>query len=69
MMSSIYMRAINVLAVVVVIVWLIPVVWVAITSIKPTNVINAEVPTFYSFEPTGSTTSRSLTASAWTAPS
>ena len=53
MMSSIYMRAINVLAVVVVIVWLIPVVWVAITSIKPTNVINAEVPTFYSFEPTG----------------
>ena len=53
MMSSIYMRAINVLAVVVVIVWLIPVVWVAITSIKPTNVINSEVPTFYSFEPTG----------------
>ena len=32
--------------------WLVPVVWVAMTSIKPTKVINAEVPTFYSFEPT-----------------
>ena len=27
--------------------------WVALTSVKPTNVINAETPTFYSFEPTG----------------
>ncbi len=53
MMSSIYTRAINVLAVVVVVVWLIPVLWVALTSVKPTNVINAETPTFYSFEPTG----------------
>ena len=53
MMSSVYMRAINVLAVIVVIVWLIPVAWVALTSVKPTKVINAETPTFYSFEPTG----------------
>ncbi|CAI8047341.1 hypothetical protein GBAR_LOCUS26161 [Geodia barretti] len=47
------MRAINALAVIVVIVWLIPVAWVALTSVKPTKVINAETPTFYSFEPTG----------------
>ena len=53
MMSSIYMRAINLLAVVVVILWLVPVAWVALTAVKPTNVINAETPTFYSFEPTG----------------
>jgi ABC-type glycerol-3-phosphate transport system permease component len=52
-MSTVYSRALNVLAIVVVIVWLIPVVWVALTSVKPTNVINAAVPTFYSFEPTG----------------
>ena len=53
MMPSVYMRAINVLAVVVVVLWLIPVAWVALNSVKPTNVINAETPTFYSFEPTG----------------
>ena len=69
MMSSVYMRGINVLAVVVVILWLIPVAWVALNSVKPTNVINAETPTFYSFEPTASTMSRSSTASASTAPS
>ena len=33
-------QAINLLAVVVVILWLIPVIWVAINSIKPTNAIN-----------------------------
>ncbi|HIM47116.1 MAG TPA: carbohydrate ABC transporter permease [Alphaproteobacteria bacterium] len=47
-----YKKAINVLAVVVVILWLIPVIWVAINSIKPTNIINARIPTFYSFAPT-----------------
>ena len=52
-MTSVYTRAINILAVLVVVVWLIPVLWVALTSVKPTNVINAPEPTFYSFEPTG----------------
>ena len=52
MRSMNYKQAINVLAVVVVILWLIPVIWVAINSIKPTNVINARIPTFYSFTPT-----------------
>ena len=52
-MTSVYTRAINVLAVLVVVVWLIPVLWVALTSVKPTNVINAPEPTFYSFAPTG----------------
>jgi multiple sugar transport system permease protein len=51
--SSLYSRALNVLAVVVVVVWLIPVLWVGLTSVKPTAAINAPEPTFYSFEPTG----------------
>jgi ABC-type glycerol-3-phosphate transport system permease component len=50
--TPIYTRALNVLAVVVVVVWLIPVLWVGLTSIKPTAVINAPEPTF-AFEPTG----------------
>ena len=45
--------AINALAVFVVVVWLIPVLWVGLTSIKPTNVINSPEPTFVAFEPTG----------------
>ncbi len=53
MRSSVYSQAINVLAVVVVAVWLIPVMWVALTSIKPTVAINAPEPTFVSFRPTG----------------
>ena len=48
-----YSRALNLLAVAVVILWLIPVLWVALTSIKPTNVINSPEPTFIAFEPTG----------------
>lgn len=52
-MPTVYSRALNLLAVAVVVLWLIPVAWVALTSVKPTNVINAETPTFYSFEPTG----------------
>lgn len=51
--SSVYTRAINLLAVIVVIVWLIPVMWVALTSVKPSNVINSPEPTFIAFEPTG----------------
>ena len=47
-----YKYAINLLAIVTVILWLIPVIWVAINSIKPTKVINAPIPTFYSFTPT-----------------
>lgn len=48
-----YTRALNVLAVLVVLIWLVPVMWVALTSIKPTAVINAAEPTFVAFEPTG----------------
>ena len=48
-----YSLAINALAVLVVVLWLVPVLWVALTSIKPTTVINAPVPTFVEFEPTG----------------
>jgi len=51
--ATLFSRALNLLAVAVVVVWLIPVLWVAITSVKPTVVINAPEPTFYSFEPTG----------------
>ena len=47
-----YKYAINLLAIVTMILWLIPVIWVAINSIKPTKVINAPIPTFYSFTPT-----------------
>jgi multiple sugar transport system permease protein len=46
-------RALNLLAVTVVVIWLVPVLWVALTSVKPTAVINAPEPTFFSFEPTG----------------
>jgi multiple sugar transport system permease protein len=53
MRTPIYMRALNVLAVIVVVIWLIPVLWVGLTSIKPTAVINAPEPTFYAFDPTG----------------
>ena len=53
MRTPIYTRALNVLAVIVVVIWLIPVLWVGLTSIKPTAMINAPEPTFYSFEPTG----------------
>jgi multiple sugar transport system permease protein len=52
MRTALYARALNVLAVVVVAIWLIPVLWVGLTSIKPTAVINAPEPTFYAFEPT-----------------
>jgi multiple sugar transport system permease protein len=52
MRTAFYARALNVLAVVVVVVWLLPVLWVGLTSIKPTAVINAPEPTFYAFEPT-----------------
>ncbi len=52
-MRTVYSQAINVLAVAVVVIWLIPVMWVALTSIKPTKDINAPEPTFYSFQATG----------------
>lgn len=52
MRTAIYARALNLLAVIVVAVWLIPVLWVGLTSIKPTAVINAPEPTFYAFQPT-----------------
>lgn len=48
-----YLFALNALAVLVVVLWLVPVLWVALTSIKPTTVINAPAPTFVEFEPTG----------------
>jgi ABC-type glycerol-3-phosphate transport system permease component len=44
--------ALKLLAVTVVIVWLIPVLWVLLTSIKPTTLINSAEPTFFSFTPT-----------------
>src|SRR5262249_15202047 len=46
-------RALNLLAVLVVILWLLPVVWVGLTSVKPTAIINAPEPTFLAFAPTG----------------
>jgi multiple sugar transport system permease protein len=52
MRTPIHTRALNVLAVIVVVIWLIPVLWVGLTSIKPTAVINAPEPTFFAFEPT-----------------
>jgi ABC-type glycerol-3-phosphate transport system permease component len=52
MNRSVQSRALELLAVTVVIVWLIPVIWVMLTSIKPTDVINAREPTFFSFTPT-----------------
>ncbi|MBM3518258.1 MAG: carbohydrate ABC transporter permease [Alphaproteobacteria bacterium] len=45
-------RVINGLTVLAVVLWLVPVVWVALTSIKPANVINSPTPTFFSFTPT-----------------
>jgi multiple sugar transport system permease protein len=45
-------RALNLLAVAVVIVWLMPVLWVMLTSIKPTALINSPEPTFFFFTPT-----------------
>src|SRR5438874_263751 len=45
--------SLNLLAVTVVILWLVPVLWIGLTSIKPTPEINAPEPTFFSFEPTG----------------
>ena len=53
MRSTPWSIALNVLAVVVVVLWLMPVIWVALTSVKPTTVINSPVPTFIAFEPTG----------------
>jgi|TARA_B100001971_G_C18232900_1_gene565113 multiple sugar transport system permease protein len=47
-----YSRALFILAIAVIFIWLIPVIWVALTSIKPTTVINAAVPTFFAFDPT-----------------
>ena len=52
MHSNPRLLAINALAVLVVVLWLVPVMWVALTSIKPTTVINSAVPTFVAFEPT-----------------
>jgi multiple sugar transport system permease protein len=46
------LRPLNVLAALVVATWLMPVLWVVLTSIKPSAVINAPQPTFYSFAPT-----------------
>jgi len=40
------------LAVTVVVIWLMPVVWVMLTSIKPTTLINEAQPTFFFFTPT-----------------
>jgi multiple sugar transport system permease protein len=45
-------RALKLLAVAVVIVWLLPVLWVMLTSIKPTALINSAEPTFFLFTPT-----------------
>jgi multiple sugar transport system permease protein len=44
----------DVVAVTVVAVWLMPVLWIALTSIKPTTAINSRVPVFWSFAPTTS---------------
>ena len=52
MRSTMYSRALFILAIAVIFIWLIPVIWVALTSIKPTTVINAAVPTFFAFDPT-----------------
>lgn len=51
-MGSIYSRVLNLLAVLVVAIWLAPVLWVAVTSIKPTADINATEPVLVSFQPT-----------------
>jgi multiple sugar transport system permease protein len=42
----------NLLAASVVAIWLIPIAWIALTSIKPTDEINSAVPVFIGFEPT-----------------
>ena len=49
---SLASRALKMLAVTVVIVWLMPVLWVMLTSIKPTALINSAEPTFFLFTPT-----------------
>ncbi len=45
-------RCLNWLAVIVVGLWLVPVVWVALNSIKPNYDINSPVPVVFDFEPT-----------------
>ncbi|MFT7458345.1 MAG: multiple sugar transport system permease protein [Planctomycetota bacterium] len=52
MRTTLYSRALFGLAILLVFIWLIPVIWVVLTSIKPTNVINSAVPTFFNFNPT-----------------
>ncbi len=47
-----YAHPLTWLVLIVVALWLVPVVWVVVNSIKPTNVINAPVPTFFNFKPT-----------------
>jgi multiple sugar transport system permease protein len=49
---SVDSRALKLLAIAVVIIWLLPVVWVMLTSIKPTTLINSAEPTFFMFTPT-----------------
>ena len=51
-MRSPLRRALDVLLVAIIAFWLLPVMWVGLTSIKPTNEINSAVPVFYSFTPT-----------------
>src|SRR5262249_19691614 len=45
-------RVLDVVAVAIVAFWLLPVMWIGLTSIKPTTEINSAVPVFYSFTPT-----------------
>jgi len=49
MRSTIYSKALFALAALLVFIWLIPVIWVALTSIKPTAIINSSVPVFFDF--------------------
>ena len=52
MRTTIYSRALFVLAIALVFIWLVPVMWVVLTSVKPTNIINSAVPIFFDFDPT-----------------
>ena len=52
MRSTMYSRMLFGLAIVLVFIWLVPVMWVVLTSVKPTNIINSAVPIFFDFAPT-----------------
>ena len=52
MRSTTYSKALFGVAIALVFIWLVPVMWVMLTSIKPTNIINSAVPVFLDFNPT-----------------